>query len=563
MGDLTCLLEVIKITKSLQNLHKWSYSVAQAIKLRNRLEDVVHESIKRAKQHELEGFWREAEYLWRSIKTYASADRPREIRNARMEAKFHPAKYANKTVGLSSLVTLYERLGDFPRAEHELELLVARLPARPGAETGEGALDLEIKTLMRLYKGFQERISGYEVTGLEKRTLVELGWLSLLFRVTALECPELYKALLNSNSNASMFLTPGEGPTLLHLSASIGSETLLTLLLGIGVEIDLPDHSDRTPLHLAAREGHEEVVKLLLAAGAGANKLEEDNYSPLHFSCIDGHVAAAKVLLEAGAILEIHTTEDGFTPLHLAVESGSLDLVQLLLEHGGDLKAQTAKGQTVLHLATALGNESLVKLALDSGVEKDSSDVYGIRPIHDAQNAAVARLLLDHGADPHNPDKFDETPLLAAAWRNDTEVVRLLLAQKTNVNAQDDQGRTPLHRAVSKNRTDIVTALLMSGADVNLQDLQLKSPLHKAAHSGNEDLVRVLLRNGANPLCPDRSGKSPQHYILKLRTETKSMASRAKFNRVLHSFTHRYSTSQGVGDSIEFRSEISPHYLDN
>ena len=113
MGDLTCLLEVIKITKSLQTLHKWSYSAKQAIKLRNRLEDVVHESIKRAKQHELEGFWRQAEYLWRSIRTYASADRPNKIRIARMEAKFHPAKYANKTIGLSSLVALHEKVGDF------------------------------------------------------------------------------------------------------------------------------------------------------------------------------------------------------------------------------------------------------------------------------------------------------------------------------------------------------------------------------------------------------------------------------------------------------------------
>lgn len=526
-------MEVIKITKSLQKLHKWSYSATQAIKVRNRLENVVHESIKRAKQHEFEGCWREAEYLWQSIRTYASADRPRAIRTARMEARFHPAKYANKIVGLSSLVALHERLGDFPAAEHELELLIARSPARPGTETGEGALDAEIKTLVKLYKSFEERISGYEVPGLEKKTLVELGSLSLLFRVIALECPGLYVVLLQSSSNASMFLTPGEGPTLLHLSASIGSETFLTLLLGVGVEIDLLDHSNRTALHLAARAGHGEVVKLLLAAGAGANRLDEGEYSPLHFACIDGHVAAAKALLQAGAIPEIQTREGGFTPLHLAVKSGSLDLVQLLLEHGSDVKAQTTEGQTVLHLATALGNESLVKLVLDSGVEKDSRDIYGIRPIHDAPNAAITRLLLDHGADPHSPDKFDETPLLAAAWRDDPEVVTLLLAQKTNANAQDDQGRTPLHRAVSKKRVNIVTALLMSGADVNLQDLELKTPLHEAAHSGHEGLVHVLLKNGANPLSRDGSGKSPTDYILGLRSEAKSLALRAKFDHVL------------------------------
>jgi ankyrin repeat protein len=143
----------------------------------------------------------------------------------------------------------------------------------------------------------------------------------------------------------------------------------MTLLLGVGVEIDLLDHSDRTALPLAARAGHEEVVKLLLAAGAGANRLDGNNFSPLHFSCIDGCVAAAKALIEAGACLEAHTAESGYTPLHLAINSGSLDLVRLLLQHGSDIKAQTAEGQTVLHLATALGNESLVKLMLDRGVE--------------------------------------------------------------------------------------------------------------------------------------------------------------------------------------------------
>jgi hypothetical protein len=152
-----------------------------------------------------------------------------------MEATFHPSKYANKHFGLSSLVTLHEKLGDFPAAEHELELLIARLPARPNTEAGKGALDLEIKTLMRLYKSFEERVSSYEVPGLEKETLFELGSLPLLFRVIALKCRELYDALLMSNSNASTFLTAEEGPTLLHLSASTGSKTFLTLLLGVGL----------------------------------------------------------------------------------------------------------------------------------------------------------------------------------------------------------------------------------------------------------------------------------------------------------------------------------------
>ena len=284
MGDITSLLEVIKITKSLQSLHQWSFSATQAIILRTKLEEVVHESINLAKRHESEGFWREAEYLWASIRAYASADRPREIRDARKEAKSHPTKYANRLVGLSSLVSLHERMGDFPAAEHDLELLIARLPSRSTTKRRESDLDWEITTLLRLYERFQERVAGYGIPGLEKKTVVELGSLSLVFRVTALECPELYVALLNLNS--SMFPTHGKGPTMLRLSASTGSETFTTLLLGVGAEIDFLDHNNRTALHLAAKSGHEDVVKLLLEAGAGVNKVDKYAYSPLHFSCI-------------------------------------------------------------------------------------------------------------------------------------------------------------------------------------------------------------------------------------------------------------------------------------
>ena len=186
---------------------------------------------------------------------YVSADRLKEIRNALMEVEFHPSKYKNKLLGLFPLVTLHEKLGGFPRAEHELELLIARSHDRPDAEPGQSTMDLEIKTLIRLYGMSQERVAGYEVSGLEKKTLVELGSLSLPFRVIALDYKGLYVALLISNSSIS--LTPGEYLPLLHLSASMGPQTFTTLLLSAGIKIDCLDPHGRTALHVAAREGHQ------------------------------------------------------------------------------------------------------------------------------------------------------------------------------------------------------------------------------------------------------------------------------------------------------------------
>jgi ankyrin repeat protein len=519
IGDITSLLDVLKITKSLQRLHKWSYSKREYIQLRTRLEDAVHETIKRARQHELDGCWRESEYLWRSIRMYASADRPKEIRNARMEAKSHEARFSNRMIGLSRLVALHEKLGDFPAAEHEQELLVAR-SARSDADNSPSPLDYEIQTLIQLYRKFQERVASLEVIGLEKDALKEIADLSLLFRVSALECKELYVALLQSNN--SMFVMPGDGLSLLHLSASRGSINLITLLLSIGVEVDFPNHSGRSALHLAAREGHECVVKALLEKGAAVNRQDEDDYSPLHFASAEGGFAVAKALLAGGADIKARTSCDGFSPLHSAVTSGRVDVVQLLFGHGSKVGERTATGQTILHLAAKNGHETLVKLFLENGIEKDATDVYGIRPIHDAANVAITQLLLDHGADAHSPDKFGETPLLSASWRSDIKVVKLFLQHKANVDAQDDQGRTPLHRAVLSKKSEIVSTLLENGANVNLQDCAFNTPLHNAARSGEVIIVQLLLRHGARSLSFNAVGYTPLHYATISRMQATS-----------------------------------------
>ena len=193
------------------------------------------------------------------------------------------------------------------------------------------------------------------------------------------------------------------------------------------------------------------------------------------------------------------------------------------------MKEKTNVGKTTLHLAEEEGNEVLVKLSLENGAEKDSADNYGIRPIHDTANAAVARMLLDAEADAHSPDIFDETPLLSAAWRDDGEVVELLLEHKANVDAQDDQGRTALHRAVSCKRVEIISTLLRNSANANLQDIEMKTPLHEALLSRDVGIVATLLEYGAEPSL-DILRKSRSDSTRPSREEETLMAAQEKPN---------------------------------
>lgn len=66
----------------------------------------------------------------------------------------------------------------------------------------------------------------------------------------------------------AVVLVADTGQTLLHLSASLGFEHLLKLLLEQGVGSDLRDASGFTALHFAALYGHINCIRLLVHQGA-------------------------------------------------------------------------------------------------------------------------------------------------------------------------------------------------------------------------------------------------------------------------------------------------------
>ena len=101
-------------------------------------------------------------------------------------------------------------------------------------------------------------------------------------------------------------------------------------------------------------------------------------------------------------------------------------------------------------------------------------------------NPAVARMLLEHGAD-------------------------------SDIDATDRRGNTPLHRAVQGCRyppnLEIITMLLERGANSVARNLVGRTPLHSAVLSHNspelKDIIELLLEYGANPNATDDRGNTP------------------------------------------------------
>jgi ankyrin repeat protein len=152
------------------------------------------------------------------------------------------------------------------------------------------------------------------------------------------------------------------------------------------------------------------------------------------------------------------------------------------------------QGTPILHHAAEALQPELVERLLASGAsvsDTDPDDETALHRIADMRQApqrpaaALAALLLDHGADPNARNWADVTPLHQAVRARNLSVVEVLLERGADANARDrHRGSTPLRRAVSA-----------TGAGATAGTGALMVPL-----------TRILLKYGADPDARDKRG---------------------------------------------------------
>ncbi|XP_075886359.1 ankyrin repeat and SOCS box protein 15b isoform X2 [Nelusetta ayraudi] len=218
--------------------------------------------------------------------------------------------------------------------------------------------------------------------------------------------------------------------------------------------------------------------------------------------------------------------DKGWLPLHAAAAQTQSDILVAVLQDL-TLEEQTADGDTALVLAAEAGSADNV------------------------------RILLEHGASPHNTNSRNESPLLIAVRRRSYDLVlclilggafveqvclrkwtatheaakegcpailTLLLRHGAKVTSTDGHGVTPLGIAAEYGNAEALEILIQHGGDVNAQASNGDTILYDAAGSGNLDSVELLLRHGANPNVASYAHQLPIHraayegHILVLRT---------------------------------------------
>lgn len=179
--------------------------------------------------------------------------------------------------------------------------------------------------------------------------------------------------------------------------------------------------------------------------------------------------------------------------LHVS-EKGQVAVARLLLENGADIMAKDERGKTPIFRAAECGQ------------------------------VAMAKLLLENGADIEAKDEHGRTPIFMAAEWGRKAVVELLLENGANIEARDNNGRTPIFTAAQNGLGGVVKLLLENGANIEAKDNKGRTPILIAADRGPEAVVKQLLENGAEADTINNDGETPisqavqqgHDYVVKL-----------------------------------------------
>ncbi len=140
-----------------------------------------------------------------------------------------------------------------------------------------------------------------------------------------------------------------------------------------------------TPLHFAAQQGHKEIVEILLQHGAKVNNTSyPDDISALHLAAAKGYYNIVQILLNNGAKIDHQDSKLRSTPLMRATVNGHKKVVQLLIDRGALLNVRGNRGESALFLAISAEEAGIAKLLLEKGANKIRPDIYGVTPLQKA-----------------------------------------------------------------------------------------------------------------------------------------------------------------------------------
>jgi len=338
---------------------------------------------------------------------------------------------------------------------------------------------------------------------------------------------EVLEALIAKK--AKVDVTNDFGSTPLAEAAMLADARMVKALLAGGAKPDTPNQDGQTALMLAIKTGDLPVVEMLVNAGANVNAHETfHNQTALMWAAASPKNAPemVKLLLAKGADVKPraqfsdwpsqissepraqYRPVGGLTALLYAARGGCYECVESILAAGADINTPTPEGVTALMLALDNEHNDVAKLLLDHGANPNLWDWWGRTALYIAidRKAAASAPAGGRGGAGGGGRRGGGAPLAARSLGRppvrSMDIINALLAANVDVNVPlnmhrpsrgGNSGRfveeffntgcTPLLRAVLANDIEVARALLEKGADPNIVGMGL-TPFLSAAGVG-------------------------------------------------------------------------------
>jgi ankyrin repeat protein len=341
-------------------------------------------------------------------------------------------------------------------------------------------------------------------------------WDALYFRN-----PDTINALLDAGADINFKNDCCFDQTPLHIMIERGWFELAALLIQRGADVNVADSNGDTPLYAAIRCRNVELAQKLIDAGAIIDRLQR--FSPLHMAVFEDQQIMIDLLLDAGASIDF--LQNGETAVEYAASFGNQPLVHHFLRLGA---------KQSLHVSAAIDDIEVIRQHIISGGEIDERSGEGLTStllyISAVNNQlAIAKLLLNAGADPDCWCNCDDVALMSACKKGFSGMVELLIDAGADIDQGDLYGgiltniaasgcvelarwvickhkvaihsdsyyaghsHTPAMAAATHGHLDMLKFLLEQGSEFPFE------AIFDAAIAGHGEMLQFLVQHGADP----------------------------------------------------------------
>ncbi|MGP1437666.1 MAG: ankyrin repeat domain-containing protein [Treponema sp.] len=121
-----------------------------------------------------------------------------------------------------------------------------------------------------------------------------------------------------------------------------------------------------------------DIVKLFIKAGFSASDLDDLGTPVLSLAVRERHIEMVKALIKEGALLDAASKDRNYTALMDAAQIGEVEIAKILLEHKANPNIQSKDGQTALILAVGRQDVGIIEMLLKNHSDYQLKDSMGM-----------------------------------------------------------------------------------------------------------------------------------------------------------------------------------------